>query len=1107
MIKKGIKKTALLLCVLTLILSALPAPGLAEEPDSQTVRVKLSTNNATAIAISLKGEYFIKECSLVLPAGTLTLKSNFNGTVTAVHSTAGELYTGECVSVMRTDMQPSAGYITLNSRRYLGHLYVRALSSGYLQVVNEVPIAHYLYGVVAYEMSNLYPIEALKAQAIAAKSYVLSIISQKPNATYHIGDTSSDQVYKGYNSSYTNVISAVDSTISEVLTVNGKILTAYYSASNGGETTVPSSAWTSKKASDAGFAVALDPYDTANTLSMKETATIPVNCAGQISQQLYDLLIAKLTQYKGTQAEGLNLIRSVELTNPKSSGEQHNMTSITMVVDGIFGGMVEENISLKFNVSELMLYRVFTNSNLRCYWGEYSSDGSSYTIYHVRWGHGVGLSQRGAQQRANDGQSYRTILAFYYPGASLTSYNISIPAAPTKPGATESTATPTPAQSGTTAIDNTAGMISIGTGVTTAKVNIRSGAGTQYEAYKLLPRGTSLTVFDYDNGWYYVKTGDISGFVIDDYVKFTAAKAEEAATPAPEVTPTASGDTTPTPTPGGTTTGETLVVGTVTGSGVNLRTGPDTSYTSIAKLSKNTLIIILSTEGNWTRVIAGENEGYIHSDYVKKTGIITTDGGETSAVPQNGEGETTGSVNLRRGEGTSTDKLATLKKGTKLELISLSNGWYKVSCSAGEGYVSAKYVRVITAIPEKSETKDEEADTDKKEGTVTAAGEGITTGSVNMREEANTQSKILTTLKRNTTVILYSLSNGWYEAECGGKKGYLYAKYVRATTAVPEKSEANETKEEETKTASGEGVTTATVNLRAEANTQSSILIELKRNTTVTLYSLSNGWYKAEYDGKQGYLYAKYVRATTAIPETETKAEETKTAMGEGVTTGTVNMRAEANTQSDILIKLKRGTTVTLYSLSNGWYEAEYDGKHGYLYAKYVKKTSDTVTAQSGDTAGTDQGVTPEGTASGTKVELATGKTSAKVNMRTGASTTGTGVLGTISSGTKLNILAEMGDWYYVLYDGRTGFCSKAYITVQSTGTTGIYKGDTAITLIAATIKSDVNFRTGPDTSYPVIRQLNKGDSAMVYMINGSWCLAKCGDEYGFINKDYVKLR
>ena len=397
---KGIKKAALALCIFAFILSALPTPNLAAEPASQTVRVKLSTNNATAIAVSVKGEYFIKECGLLLPSGTLTLRSNFNGTVSAVHSTYGELYSGDTISLMRTDMQPSAGYLSFNSRRYLGHLYARALSSGYIQLVNEVPVAHYLYGVVAYEMNNLYPLDALKAQAIAAKSYVLSIIAEKPNASYHIGDTSADQVYKGYNSSYTNVIEAVDSTISEVLTVNGRILTAYYSASNGGETTVPGTAWPGKRISDAGFAVALDHYDTANSLSLKETVTIPINSPGQISQQLYDMLIAKLTQYRGIQAQGLNMIRSVELSDPKGRGEQRSMTTMTIVVDGIFAGEVEQNITLRFNVSELLLYRVCTNSKLRSYWGEYSSDGSTYTIYHVRWGHGVGLSQRGAQQRA-----------------------------------------------------------------------------------------------------------------------------------------------------------------------------------------------------------------------------------------------------------------------------------------------------------------------------------------------------------------------------------------------------------------------------------------------------------------------------------------------------------------------------------------------------------------------------------------------------------------------------------------------------------------------------------------------------------------------------------
>lgn len=95
---KGIKKAALALCIFVFILSALPAPNLAAEPASQTVRVKLSTNNATAIAVSVKGEYLIKECGLLLPSGTLTLRSNFNGTISAVHSTYGELYSGDTIS-------------------------------------------------------------------------------------------------------------------------------------------------------------------------------------------------------------------------------------------------------------------------------------------------------------------------------------------------------------------------------------------------------------------------------------------------------------------------------------------------------------------------------------------------------------------------------------------------------------------------------------------------------------------------------------------------------------------------------------------------------------------------------------------------------------------------------------------------------------------------------------------------------------------------------------------------------------------------------------------------------------------------------------------------
>lgn len=942
---------AFILCAAALICFIPQTEANALSFDPSYVRVKLSTNNAAAIAISVRGDYFIKENGAYISGGTLTLRSNMDGTITAIHSSLGEVFTGAAISIMRVNMAAEAGYLTFNSRRYLGHVYAKAMPSGYIQIINEVPLAHYLYGVVAYEMNNTYPIEALKAQSVAAKSYVLSIIAANPNARYHIGDTSSDQVYKGYNPSYTNVIAAVDSTISDVLTVNGNILCAYYSASNGGETIVPSHAWPSKKVSDSGFAIALDSSDAANPLSLKETLTIPINSPGKIPQAFYDMLLAKLSQAKGMQAEGLSLIRSVELTEPKGKNEQRNMTKVNMTVDGIFSGMVYENIQLSFSAGEFMLYRVFTNSNLRAYWGEYTGDFTAYRIYHVRWGHGVGLSQRGAQQRAAEGWGYRDILAFYYPGASISQLDIALPQAPVRPAETAPSETkpaetlPQETPSGAAKPVEKPIEEAIGTGISTARVNIRTGPGTQYQSLGILAKNASLTVYDYESGWYKVKVDGttVEGYIIGSYMSFSANKPEQAEpqpshTPAPDATPQQ-----------GAESAEGAIVlnmGIITGSGVNLRAGAGSEYRSIKKLSKNTQVIILASDGKWNRVIAGADEGYVHSDYVKSTGTALIAAGETPSLAEYGTGKTTGSVNLRAGIGTSTKKLAVLKKGAQLRLYELKDGWYRVKTEGDkEGYVSAKYVSVSTAIPDMPQTKPESS-ADSAGGNKQACS-GETTGTVNLRAKPSTASKVVTKLNRGTAVILYSLENGWYEAECGGKRGYLYAKYVRRL---------------------------------ADAQ---------------------------------------------IAPETPSEGE---------------NGKAEPQVKAD-------------------------------------------------------------------RVELATAKTSAKVNMRTGASTTGTGVLATLPAGTGLNVLAEMGEWYYVLYDGRTGFCYKAYVSVLSQGSAGIPKLNTPLMLSPAETRSNVNFRTGPATTYAIIRELKKGEAVIVYLIDNNWCLVKYGDEYGYLRKDYVKLK
>lgn len=98
--------------------------------------------------------------------------------------------------------------------------------------------------MLAGELSNTFPLETLKAQAIIARSYVYNrMLTNEPN--YEIGDTSSDQVYKGYNSANTNIIRAVDETAGILLQYGSKYVNAYFGASNGGQVELPGNAWSS----------------------------------------------------------------------------------------------------------------------------------------------------------------------------------------------------------------------------------------------------------------------------------------------------------------------------------------------------------------------------------------------------------------------------------------------------------------------------------------------------------------------------------------------------------------------------------------------------------------------------------------------------------------------------------------------------------------------------------------------------------------------------------------------------------------------------------------------------------------------------------------------
>lgn len=133
----------------------------------------------------------------------------------------------------------SPGFVSVKGRWYRGIIMIQN-KNGKLTVINNVPLEDYIKGVVPAEMPSSWAFEAHKAQAIAARSYALANLGKRAKSGYDLKDTPEDQAYNGASAETADTNAAVEETKGIVLTYNMKVISAYYSASAGGQTNVNS---------------------------------------------------------------------------------------------------------------------------------------------------------------------------------------------------------------------------------------------------------------------------------------------------------------------------------------------------------------------------------------------------------------------------------------------------------------------------------------------------------------------------------------------------------------------------------------------------------------------------------------------------------------------------------------------------------------------------------------------------------------------------------------------------------------------------------------------------------------------------------------------------
>jgi stage II sporulation protein D len=153
---------------------------------------------------------------------------------------------------------PGAAPLRLDGNAYRGSLLVHRVGAT-LTVVNRLPLDRYLRGVVPWEMPDDWHGEALRAQAVVARSYALATL--KPGTLFDLYADTRSQVYGGVQAEAVTTNLAIGSTAGRVLTWNGRVATTFYHSTSGGRTVSIEEAW--PRATPVPYLVSVpDPHDT-----------------------------------------------------------------------------------------------------------------------------------------------------------------------------------------------------------------------------------------------------------------------------------------------------------------------------------------------------------------------------------------------------------------------------------------------------------------------------------------------------------------------------------------------------------------------------------------------------------------------------------------------------------------------------------------------------------------------------------------------------------------------------------------------------------------------------------------------------------------------------
>lgn len=564
------KRLFVLPFALLILIMAVAFPASADTPSSIRVYLRRLQVEDT-LRVTVKGQYATQDGRLSFSDGA-KLVVVLRGNQLVLHTGQTAVVMGSSIKLVRCQSE-TPGYLLLNdgTGMYEGDLSLDIVENA-IRPILTINVEDYLLGVVPFEMGDSFPLEALKAQAVTARTYALR--KSGSSGAYDVEDTTNDQAYRGRTTSSPLSEQAVTETKGLCGVYRGALASCFYSASNGGQTELGQHVWPTDAPDAYGYMdMRDDPYDLENRNSVVKRYTLQKKPGekgiGEALHQALTTAMGEQLSALGVEADGelvrFDEIQSVEAVTPKYDGDSRLMTELRFTVkisvrDYTFRQTpspqlaasstphadetpaptatpafspyrkvkeavtvtlpifteAERAMGLSINVSQNELITV-------------SDIGSAFLIESRRFGHGVGMSQRGAEQMARQyGMTYEQILAFYYPGMGLVSYDTGSAPLPTLNAELMATPAPTPSPTprptlmpvSTNQMPEGAYLAVVSNIDEDSTLNLREQPSTSGEVIRRLYKNQPLIVLSVSkDGWAHVKTDVMEGYVRSEYLQ------------------------------------------------------------------------------------------------------------------------------------------------------------------------------------------------------------------------------------------------------------------------------------------------------------------------------------------------------------------------------------------------------------------------------------------------------------------------------------------------------------------------------------------------------------------------------------------------------------